>query len=234
MGYKNTLASDHHPTPKTALFYDHQYYLDQYGAVINDDVNYRLLSLYWRDLLFVRNSLKTDGKVLDFGSGVGQVSAALANSVCFDFSSFALDELRKRGRALIENRQNIPHRAFDYLLSSHSLEHSPTPYQDLQDFRQYLRPGGRLVLVLPIETRVKPVLKPDKNQHLQGWTFQTITNLLVATGWIPQTQSVIYSPYLLRTLGKRFSPELAIRGACLFGRLRRAVASMLTIARISE
>jgi SAM-dependent methyltransferase len=196
-------------------------------------MNYRLLSLYWRDVLFIRNSLDTCGTVLDFGSGIGQVSAGLPNSVCFDFNPFAIGELRKRGRALVGSREDIPRGAFDYVLSSHSLEHSPTPHQDLEEFRQYLRPGGSLVLVLPVEPRVKPTLEPDWNQHLQGWTFQTITNLLIAAGWIPLSQSIVYSPYFLRTLGRRFSPELAIRGAYQLGRLRRAVASMLTIAKVS-
>lgn len=227
------LSPDQNSPPKTVLFYDEEYYRGQYGAVINDELNYRLLSLYWRDVLFVRNALDPDGKVLDFGSGVGQVSAGLLHSVCFDFNAFALGELRKRGRALIENRHDIPHQAFDYILSSHSLEHSPTPYHDLQEFHQYLRPHGYLVLLLPIEAIGKPVLKPDWNQHLQGWTFQNIINLLTATGWCPLLQSVVYNPYALRTLGRRFSPNFAIRAAYLLGRLRRAVASILTIAKIA-
>jgi ubiquinone/menaquinone biosynthesis C-methylase UbiE len=225
------LPSDSDPRLKTALFYDEQYYLGQYGSVINDDLNYHLLSLYWRNVLFERNSLDPNCKVLDFGSGVGQVTAALANSVCFDFNEFALRELRKRGRALVADRQSIPLQAFDCLLSSHSLEHSPAPYQDLEDFHRYLRPNGRLVLILPIEVMLKSTLTPDWNQHLQAWTFQTISNLLVATGWTPLSQSVVYAPYLLRTLGRRLPPKITIPLAYQFGRIRRAGASMLTIAK---
>ena len=228
------MPNDHDPRPKTALFYDEQYYLGQYGAVINDELNFRLLSFYWRDVLFIRNSLDTKGKVLDFGSGVGQVSAALPNAVCFEFNEFALNELRKRGREVIENRQDIPHRVFDYVLSSHSLEHSPTPYEDLKEFQQYLRPGGRLVLVLPVEAMVKPSLIPDWNQHLHAWTFQTTTNLLLASGWTPLSQTAIYGPYLLRTLGRRLPPELTVSLARSFGHIRRAGASMLTIAKTAE
>jgi SAM-dependent methyltransferase len=228
------LPADHDPRPKTTEFYDEQYYRGQYGAVIDDEINYRLLSLYWRDVLFARNSLDPGRKVLDFGSGVGQVSAALANSVCFDFNVFALSELRKRGRNVVENRQDIPHGVFDYVLSSHSLEHSPTPYQDLEEFRQYLRPSGRLVLVLPIEVLVRSALTPDWNQHLHAWTFQTITNLLLATGWTPLSQSVIFGPYLLRTMGRRLPPKLTVFLAHRFGRIRRAGAAMLTIAKLTE
>jgi SAM-dependent methyltransferase len=228
------MAAETQTASKTADFYDEEYYRGQYGAVINDELNYRLLSLYWRELLFVRNKLNPNAKVLDFGSGVGQVSAALPNSVCIDFNPFALAELRKRGRSLVENKNNIPPTEFDYILSSHSLEHSPGPFQDLQDFRAFLRPAGRLVLVLPIETSRKPALQGDWNQHLQAWTFQTITNLLLATGWTPETQRLIYSPYLLRTLGRRISAEAAVQFAMFFGRLKRSTPCMLTIARLSN
>jgi hypothetical protein len=50
----------------------------------------------------------------------------------------------------------------------------------LQEFQDYVLPGGYLVLVLPVEVELRPALKSDWNLHLQAWTFQTITNLLVS------------------------------------------------------
>jgi SAM-dependent methyltransferase len=226
------MSTDSSVPPKTVSHYDEGYYRGHYGAVINDDLNYRLLSLFWRDALFVRRGLNSQGKVLDFGCGLGQVSAALPDTVCFDFSPFARTELRKRGRVVIDDRRDIPSNAFDYLLSSHSLEHSPTPFLDLQEFSHYIRPTGRLVLVLPIETITTPALHPDWNQHLQAWTFQTLTNLLALTGWSPIYQSVVYSPFLLRTLGRFIPAERAVLAAHLLGRLKRAYPSMLTIAKV--
>ena len=219
---------------KAISYYDETYHLEHYGSVIQDDQGYRLLSLFWRYSLFERNGLDPSGKVLDFGSGVGQVSAALDNTVCFDFSQFAQIELRKRQRTVVERRAEIPRKTFRYVLSSHCLEHSPAPYHDLQEFREYLQPGGQLVLVLPVEVELKPALKSDWNLHLQAWTFQTITNMLVTTGWTPVFQSYVYGPCLLRTIGRRFSSERAVRAAYRVGRLIRANPSMLTIAGVTE
>ena len=216
---------------KALAYYNESYHLEHYGSVVRDELGFRLLSLFWRHALFERNGLGLEGKVLDFGCGVGQVSAALPDSVCFDFSQFARNELRKRHRVVVERREDIPGHVFQHILCSHCLEHSPTPYQDLQEFHEYVVPAGRLVLVLPVEVELRPALQSDWNLHLQAWTFQTITNLLVSTGWTPLSQSYVYGPFMLRTLGRRMSASHAVPIAYRLGRLIRANPSMLTIAR---
>lgn len=213
-------------------YYANSYHREHYDALLNDSQYYDLVARFWRYSLFQRHGLDVRAKVLDFGSGIGQVSAALSDTICFDISSFAVSELRRRGRIAIEDRGAIPKSAFDYVLSSHSLEHSPTPFEELREMRGYLRPHGKLVLVLPIEPNPRPALESDWNLHLFCWNFQTITNLLRATGWTPESQSTIYSPFMLRTFGKFIPADAAARGAYFIGRLRRSVASMLTIARV--
>jgi SAM-dependent methyltransferase len=219
---------------KALSYYNENYHLDHYGSVIHDELGFRLLSLFWRYALFERNGLQPNGKVLDFGCGVGQVSAALSDTVCFDFSQFAQNELTKRHRVVVERREDIPRHVFQYVLSSHCLEHSPTPYQDLQEFHEYVVPGGHLILVLPVEVELRPALQSDWNLHLHAWTFQTITNLLVSTGWTPLSQSHVYGPFMLRTLGRRLSANQAVPMAYGLGRLIHANPSMLTIARADQ
>jgi SAM-dependent methyltransferase len=215
-------------------YYNETYHSEHFGGLLRDERYYNLLAQFWRYSLFDRTGLDAQGKVLDYGSGIGQVSAALPDSVCFDISRFAVTELRKRGRIAVDNPKDIPSRAFDYLLSSHSLEHSSTPYEDLKQFRTYIQPAGRFVLVLPVELNLRYTLQSDWNEHLFAWTFQTITNLLRATGWTPLLQSTIYPPFMLRTLGRLIHSEWTVPAAYFIGRLRRQVPYMLTIAKLSE
>jgi SAM-dependent methyltransferase len=75
--------------------YAETYHSEHYGYILNDDLNYRLLSLFWRYVLFERQGLDPTRKVLDFGCGLGQISAALPDCFCYDFSPFAISALKK-------------------------------------------------------------------------------------------------------------------------------------------
>ncbi|MES2392875.1 MAG: class I SAM-dependent methyltransferase [Acidobacteriota bacterium] len=47
----------------------------------------------------------------------------------------------------------IPDHSYDFLLSSHNLEHFANPLKALQEWKRVLRPGGALILVLPYYKR---------------------------------------------------------------------------------
>jgi SAM-dependent methyltransferase len=217
---------------RTPHIYDQHYYNSHYGYLL-DDKYYELLSLYWKYILFEKTGLDPEASTLDYGCGLGQVSGSLKNVVAFDPSDFASHFLATKERRFIKDRDSIPTNCFDYVLSSHSLEHSPKPYEDLKRFRSYAREDGKLILVLPTETDLKPRLEPDDNQHFQCWTFQTITNLLWQCGWQPIFQTNTYNPFLLKTLGRRFAlnQTMAVRLAATLGRSVRSYPSQLTIAK---
>jgi SAM-dependent methyltransferase len=44
---------------------------------------------------------------------------------------------------------DIPDRSYDFILSSHNLEHFANPVKALNEWQRLLRPGGALILVLP-------------------------------------------------------------------------------------
>jgi hypothetical protein len=171
---------------------------------------------------------------LDYGAGTGVVSAALTNVDCFEVSAFARDSLRNTGRRVIERVEDIPLNAYDGILCSHSLEHHVDPHATLSVFRRAIRPHGHLVIVLPVETDYTVYMTPDCNQHYYCWTFQTLTNLLTHCKFRPVFGQIIYGPFLLRTLGRRLSTDLAVSIAHKLGRVKRSFKSMLMVSRPDE
>jgi SAM-dependent methyltransferase len=212
--------------------YDTGYYTSHYTQILNSERYYRLLALFWRNTIFLRHGLPLDAAVLDYGCGLGQVSAGLPRVTCFDPSEYAQRFLQRRGRSVVARPEQIPSQSFDLLLSSHSLEHSINPRDDLIAFHKYVKPEGKIVLVLPVEANQKPALARDCNLHCYSWTFQTITNLLLCCNWKPIYQSHIYGPFGLNTLGFILPAEMAIVFARSLGKLMRKFKSFLTIAQV--
>jgi hypothetical protein len=61
----------------------------------------------------------------------------------------------------------LPDRCFDVVIASHVLEHLAAPIAALVEFGRVLRPGGRLVLVLPDRTRTFDAVRlPTPLAHL--------------------------------------------------------------------
>jgi SAM-dependent methyltransferase len=214
-------------------FYEEQYYKSSgYARIIEDEDYYYLLSEYWKYIIFTKRNLDPNKLTLDYGCGLGQVSASLPNVTYFDTSNYAANFLTSKGKNVITSQGAIPDNTFDYILSSHSLEHSPTPTKDLREFHKYLKPKGKLLLIIPVETQFNSTLIPDHNQHLQCWTFQTITNLLFYCGWKPTYQSLLNYPFLLNTLSLKLKLPLtqSIRTSAWLGEFKKASPSMFIFA----
>lgn len=67
-------------------------------------------------------------------------------------SGFHFDERRAPGRQFIAEATELPFIAdstYDFVMSSHMLEHSANPLKALREWLRILKPGGTLLLVLP-------------------------------------------------------------------------------------
>jgi SAM-dependent methyltransferase len=69
---------------------------------------------------------------------------------------FRFDPAKNPGRQFLReagNLQGIADNAYDFVLSSHCLEHTANPLAALREWRRVTRPGGHLLLALPDPVR---------------------------------------------------------------------------------
>jgi SAM-dependent methyltransferase len=72
----------------------------------------------------------------------------------------------------------------DVVISNHALEHTLAPLAELRELRRILKPGGRLVLWLPVDDwRSQRRPGEDVNHHLYTWTPLLLRNLLDEAGF---------------------------------------------------
>jgi SAM-dependent methyltransferase len=213
------------------MHYDAAYYEGHYGRLLKGDRYFDIRALYWKAAITAVQPVAPNSLMLDYGCGTGQVTMAFPNTHYYDIAEFSRNLIKKRGRMVYEDVTAIPSGMFDFVLSSHALEHSPRPYEDLQNFGRLVTPKGRLLLILPVERDFRTTLKVDGNNHLFCWTFQTICNLLHAAGWEPLVQTYIYDSFGLGALSKLMPAQKAVSLSWQLGRVKRSFKSMMIVAR---
>jgi ubiquinone/menaquinone biosynthesis C-methylase UbiE len=215
----------------TEQFYGQAYYESHFGPFLLDESYYEVKAQFWKHAICSLWSLPDSCTMLDYGCGLGQVTAAFQNCQCFDVAEFSRAFLEKKGRKFYADSNEIPLEQFDVVISSHSLEHTPDPFELLKRFRCFAKASGALVLILPIERDFRKHLEVDNNDHLFAWTFQTISNLLLASGWTPCLQEHIFDSFCLRQLSRRVNRKTAVRWSWWLGRALCSYRSMFIVAK---
>ena len=179
-----------------------------------------------------RDHVRPDDVVVDFGCSGGELLAALpaTRKIGVEVNAPALAVARERGIEAHESTADIESAVADVVISHHALEHTLNPLAELAGLRRVLKPGGRLVLWLPLDDwRSQRRATEDRNHHLWTWTPLNLRNLLseagfqvsecrvVTHGWPPGTR------VLARRLPRRAFDALArVWGA--LGRRRQLMA----------
>jgi SAM-dependent methyltransferase len=122
-------------------------------------------------------------QVLDFGCGLGQNIYYLPNSRGYDISEYGIKFCRDKGINATTRLEDLPDESFDLVFTAHVLEHHPHPKTMIEDMRRKLKPGHRLIMVIPFEKHGRAGFDLDLNQHLYSWNFRTINNLLLTSGF---------------------------------------------------
>lgn len=77
----------------------------------------------------------------------------------------------------------LPQGPFDFIFSSHCLEHLPNPIAALEHWKTRLRPGGVLFLYLP-HPAMEYWLPQNCRKHLHSWAPAAMAKIVADLGFI--------------------------------------------------
>ncbi len=127
-------------------FYDREQFPDSY------------ITSVWQNIRpFVR------GKAVDVGGNDGKLLAPYAGPVkiVLDLTPGKLREARGRGCQPVQGDMlSLPFASasLDTVILNNAFEHTPTPFETLEELKRVLRPGGRLILDLPNARSLRQLL----------------------------------------------------------------------------
>jgi SAM-dependent methyltransferase len=172
--------------------------------------------------------VKPGDRVVDFGCGAGYLLEALEaqGKVGVEPSAPARAAALERGLEVVASAAELRDGEADVVVSNHALEHTLEPLSELRQLRRALRPGGLLVLWLPIDdwrAQRSPVAG-DRNHHLYTWTPLLLRNLLEEAGFEVRECRVVAHAWPTRryaTLHRLLPKPLFELAAGAWSRLRK-------------
>lgn len=144
--------------------------------------------------------------VLDFGCGGGFL---LKNLACQEKVGVELNPVARAycndvtGIRCVESLEAIPNASVDVVISSHCLEHATNPVEIVSALHEKLRPGGRIVIVVPLDSYHYKWAPGNVNNHLYSFSPMNLGNILQSSGfinihtepifhrWVPKYKSIV-------------------------------------------
>lgn len=133
--------------------------------------------------------LTADMVVLDFGCGTGGIigNVPAKRRLGVEINEPSVVAARARGVEVYKATGDLPDAAVDAIITHHALEHTHEPLAILRELLRVLKPGGRIVVVVPAEEplrkRNERFTADDPSQHLFCWTPRTLSNLMQVAGF---------------------------------------------------
>lgn len=176
--------------------------------------------------------VRPDDFVVEFGCGGGFLLGLIEarEKVGIEVNDAARSEAFDAGLQVRRDLSEVGSRSADVVMTNHALEHTLDPYSQLREMLRILKPGGRLVLVVPIgDWRAeRNVRADDRDGHLFSWTPQNMYNLLTEVGFDDVEAEVISFAWPPRVdLLSKIGPLFELSGR-LWSILRRRRELMAT------
>jgi 2-polyprenyl-3-methyl-5-hydroxy-6-metoxy-1,4-benzoquinol methylase len=191
------------PTAQDKIYSSSDYHQQKHGVSAKaSDLITRYRSRKFRAL-----TKSPDLDILEAGVGPGWnlIHLPAHRRVGQDVTLAYADDLRKHGVEFVSDLSQLSGQQFDVVILSHVLEHLLEPAKMLAELGALLKPDGRLLVLVPLESPVRAFSPRDNNHHLLSWNAHTLHEFLVASGYMVRSCEV------KRTGFDRFAAELAVR-----------------------
>ncbi len=132
--------------------------------------------------------IKSDDTLMDFGCGGGYLlnNFNVKSKIGFEINKEAHKQCKEFNINVTDNWDNIDDNSIDVIISNHAMEHVHEPLNILKKLYEKLKPGGKIVIVIPCEQPGESswyYKDGDINQHLYTWCPMTFGNLSKLAGF---------------------------------------------------
>jgi len=135
-----------------------------------------------KESVFMFNdSISESDTVLDFGCGGGFLLQHISckNKIGIELNAVARQFCNEVNQIIcFESLRDIENESVDVVISNHCLEHVTSPYEIITELYKKLKPGGKIVIVVPVESYKYKWVPNDINNHLYSFSPMNIGNLL--------------------------------------------------------
>lgn len=175
--------------------------------------------------------------IADFGCSAGQITTHLLarDKTGIEINEPAVRYAREVNHLrIVASLGDLLTSSFDAVVTHHALEHVDHPLEALVQIHRVLKPGGRLIVIVPGEAGWYPRhghWRDEINKHLYSWTPLSLGNLCVKAGFAVETAKTLTYRDQSRFMGPLKNTHIAGRLMGLLRQVLNGETEVLVVAR---
>ena len=181
----------------------------------------------WANQTKFSDYISKEDAVLDFGCGGGFLlkNMSCKKRVGVEINPAAADKAKTNGVEVYKSVEDVPDDYVDVIVSDNALEHTLRPLDELKALRNKLKPGGKIIFVVPCESITRSYKPNDINHHLYSWSPMCIGNLFTEAGYsLIESKAYIHKwpPRYYELIAKISGRKLFELACRIYGRMARS------------